>query len=288
MPRDARPTLTAAGFAELAERLGAFEPGVPDVAAAARLVRHGRVVSAGDRPAEPSLAAGVLSKSGAPTPYRLTQWAEHGPDWSAVNDRVELDIHGAPSMTHLDTVEHFRWDRGSRSELGDLLALAAVGLVGRGVLIDVPGVLGPITDGQVVEFGDVQHCLAVTGVALQPGDTVYISFGRLGVAASDAVLGQTRTSGLGIECAEWLASMRPSVIVTDEGLDCFPSEVGGQSVPWHLLVLTVLGIPLVDRASLTALSATARELGRWEFLSVIAPLPIPAASGSPVNPLAIF
>ena len=36
------------------------------------------------------------------------------------------------------------------------------------------------------------------------------------------------------------------------------------------------------------LVAVCEELNRWSFLCVVAPLRLPAATGSPVNPIAIF
>ena len=50
----------------------------------------------------------------------------------------------------------------------------------------------------------------------------------------------------------------------------------------------MLGIHLIDRADLEALSEMAETLGRWEFMLTIAPLPIPNGTGSPVNPIAMF
>ena len=292
MPRVPHTLLTAAEFAALADRLepsGLSDPAA--VLAAAGLVREGRVVSAGDQPAAPALPEGAAATPGVPAAYRLTQWTESGSDWSAVNDRLEIDVHGATSMTHLDTTEHFSWSTRAareRSSDGELVGLAAAGLVGRGIHIDIPGVLGVDMTGQVATLADVQEVLRRTGSQPRPGDTLYFSFGRTGVADSSQQLGSSPTSGLSIECAEWVSSVHPTAIVTDEGLDGAPSEVEGQPVPWHLLVLTVLGIPLIDRAMLATLSSTCRELGRWEFMSVLAPLPIPRASGSPLNPLAIF
>jgi kynurenine formamidase len=286
--------LDAAAFRALAERLRtlpAVEP--PDAArvlAGVRLVSKGRVVSTADGPAEPALASGAEMKIGESSPYRLTQWTDDGPDWSAVNDRIELDVHGAPSMTHVDTTEHFTWNgEGAPSGPdGALVEIARTGAVGRGVLIDVPNLVGPVGVGDVVTLHDVRTALSAAGIEPRVGDALYFSFGRRDPARSDVALGTEPTPGLSIECAEWLAGLRPSMIVTDYGLDSFPSEVDGCPVPWHLLVLTVLKIPLVDRAELTALSRTCAELDRWEFLSVLAPLPIPHASGSPVNPLALF
>jgi hypothetical protein len=34
--------------------------------------------------------------------------------------------------------------------------------------------------------------------------------------------------------------------------------------------------------------AVCEELNRWSFFCVVAPLRLPAATGSPVNPIAIF
>jgi kynurenine formamidase len=293
MPRPSSILLTSAEFSDLAQKIAASGSGArrpEDAAAAFRLVSDGRVVSAGDVPALPALAPGVPGVSGEPAAYRLTQWTDSAGDWQAVNDRLEIDIHGATSMTHIDATDHFSWAghelAGSRTTTS--LDLASRGLTGRGVLIDVPAYLGRPLDGQVVTLDDVRGTLDSTGVTPRAGDALYFSFGRVTPARADVPLGSEPTSGLSIECAEWLADTGPAVVVTDEGLDSSPSEVEGLAVPWHLLLLTVLGIPLVDRAMLAPLAAECRRSQRWEFLSVIAPLPIPGASGSPVNPLAVF
>ncbi len=50
----------------------------------------------------------------------------------------------------------------------------------------------------------------------------------------------------------------------------------------------MLGVHLLDRSHLEALSAAAAARKRWELMLVISPLPIPKGTGSPVNPIAIF
>jgi kynurenine formamidase len=294
MSRASRILLSSDEFDELAAKLSHRPTRSSDhrasITSAAALVREGIVVSAGDSPATPPLPSGSTVTVGAPTPYRLTQWTEAGPGWAAVNDRLELDVHGATSMTHLDTTEHFVWDRHPPAappgeELSDL---ASRGLVARGLLLDVAGKRDAPLGSNVVTLDDLQAALARTGATPRPGDALYFHFGRTGPARSDVPLGSVPLPGLSIECAEWLANIAPSAIVTDEGLDPSPSEVSGQPVPWHLIVLSVLRIPLVDRATLGKLAETCAALGRWEFLSVISPLAIPGASGSPVNPVAIF
>lgn len=290
MPRASTPLMTAVEYAALIERLTPTATRTtPPAMTALAVPRSGRVISLADAPAAPALEAGLTPTAGASTPYRLTQWTDRGDGWTAINDRIEIDVHGAPSMTHIDTVSHF--DRDGAPKRGDADALSVLAespLVGRGILIDVPGVLGESTQGRVITLADVEETLDRTGLTPQAGDALHIHLGRRERARSDIALGAHPTAGLSIECAEWVASLSPSVIVTDEGLDPFPSEVEGVPVPWHLLTLTVLGVPLVDRAMLLPLALACAEVGRWEFLSVIAPLPIPGASGSPVNPIAVL
>jgi hypothetical protein len=45
---------------------------------------------------------------------------------------------------------------------------------------------------------------------------------------------------------------------------------------------------LMDWLQFDDLVAVCEELNRWTFLCVVAPLRLPAATGSPVNPITIF
>lgn len=291
MPRPSRLLMSSPEFEDLATRLStARAVAAPDLLAGLGSVVTGTVIAAGDQPAEPPMVDDSPARVGSPSPYRLRQWQEHGAGWWATNDRLELDIHGATAMTHIDAPNHFTWPpvRAEGTPADAVTALSRSGLVGRGILIDVPGLLGPLQPGDVVTLDDLLDVLDRTDVTVQRGDALYLRFGREGVAHSDVPLGSAPTSGLSIECAEWLANAGLSLVVTDEGLDPVPSEVDGQPVPWHLLLITALGLPLVDRAQLGPLAGACAAAGRWAFLSVVAPLPIPQASGSPVNPLAIL
>ena len=259
----------------------------PGTAAAMALVTEGTVVSASEGPAEPRLPGTGLAVAGVPQPFALAHWWEEGEVWAAANHRIEMDIHGVASMTHIDAIDHFRWDGTSLP--GGRLSDLSRGLVTRGVLVDVPGVLDvDVPPGHVLTLEDVQETLRRERVELQRGDALYLRLGRTGTRCAHSDLSADPMVGLSFECHEWLADAAPAVVLTDAGLDPNPSEVTGIPVPWHLLLLTGLGIPLVDMAALDDLSATCARLGRYAFASVIAPLPIPEVSGSPVNPLALF
>ena len=49
-----------------------------------------------------------------------------------------------------------------------------------------------------------------------------------------------------------------------------------------------MGLWLIDAANFEELAPVCRQLNRWEFMFVVAPLRFHNATGSPVNPLAIF
>lgn len=305
MPRTARPLLDAAQFQDLLDRLpvasphrGHHDPAV--VRAARDLIVEGITVACGEGPAEPAAAADADLPRAQPSPYRLTQWYDGFGEWQALNDHLEMDVHGGMAFTHIDTINHFFW-RG-RNHLGeapvdvthgrptsDALAVLREGIVGRGVLIDVPGLIGrAVAADEVVTLDDLTGALQRQGTTLTPGDILFVNFGRTGLRRSDVPFGSEPIPGVSIECAEWLVSQQPSLIVTDNGMDPLPSEVAGVPVPWHVVILVSMGVPLVDAAMLGPLAETCERLGRWEFFTTIAPLHIPSASGSPVNPLAIF
>ncbi|MEU0312051.1 cyclase family protein [Nocardioides sp. NPDC006273] len=290
MPRPARTMMSRSEFEELHTRLRRTDHATVDAAntvAASSLVRTGEVVSAGEAP-----AVGPAGPVGRGSPYRLHQWRDQFNDWHAVNDRIELDIHGSPSMTHIDALCHFGWDGNNHEPVwgGDDLDALADGIAGRGVLLDFARdeALGAVPPGSVVTPEDIELTLSAQGARVGRGDMLWLRFGRVGKRIARESLGSQAAPGLSIECADWLADISPALVITDCGLDGTPSEVAEVPVPWHILLLTSLRIPIVDLANLSTVAAACAEAGRWDFLSVVAPLHLPGASGSPVNPLAIF
>jgi kynurenine formamidase len=292
MPRPVQTRMDHTTFMELHARLaaGRGKPPAPAAAAAAlvratALVRTGQVVAAGEPP-----PAGDAEGEGPGAPYRLRQWHDAGDGWHAVNDRIELDIHGSPSMTHLDALHHFAYIEGLGSGSTSGIEAHVGGIVGRGVLLDIPRATGgrAVPGGCVVTPDDIEITLSSQSVELAPGDTLWLRFGRDHPRSADDVLGAVPAPGLSLACAEWLADVCPALVITDHGLDSVPSEVDGMPVPWHALLLDSLRVPLVDMADLSDVASACADVGRYEFLSVVAPLHLPGASGSPVNPLAIL
>ena len=53
-------------------------------------------------------------------------------------------------------------------------------------------------------------------------------------------------------------------------------------------IQAILGIHVLDRADLEALGEASASRNRWEFMLTVNPLALPNATGSPVNPIAVF
>ena len=262
---------------------------------AAGLVRTGTMVSCAGQ-FHPS---GVANPGPASAAAQLTLEFDEGPDWKAVNDRLLLSLHGQGSPTHLDALAHFFYqgtgynkrpvrDVSPTGVSANAVTSSQAGIAGRGVLIDLPAARGEafLAPGEAGTMSDVTAALDRAGLAIAPGDIVFIRTGW--PTASKSMTADTGMPGLSIECAEWAHRSELALIVTDCGLDPAPSQVAGVLVPWHILALTRMGLRLVDLANLEALAQICSRLRRWEFLAVISTIPIAGSTSSPVNPLALF
>ena len=224
------------------------------------------------------------------------------PEPSAHKDFLGLDYHGK-AVTHLDAVCHI----GYRGELyGGVPSAAAFsslgsdwaavtnlagGLLLRGVLVDIPRVLGidwlePGTAVRAAELRDAEDAL---GFRIRPGDAVLL---RSGHGARRAVHGawnsDNASAGLHVDAMPLLAERGVALLGGDGDSDVRPSPVAGVHSPIHALALTALGMPLLDNLDLEELSGACAEQGRFEFLLVVAPLVVPRGTGSPVNPIAVL
>ena len=86
----------------------------------------------------------------------------------------------------------------------------------------------------------------------------------------------------------WIKARGVAFLGSDAAEDVTPSMVEGITLPIHTLMITGLGMNLLDNQDLEALGDTAARLNRWEFMLVVAPHVIPGGTGQLVNPLAMF
>ena len=212
-------------------------------------------------------------------------------------------IHG-PGTTHVDAFAHIffggkMWNGYDVEDLvtmeegairGHILNLKH-GIVTRGVLYDIPRLKGVpyLEPGTRITVDDLEAWEAQTGVKVGPGDAFFIRWGRW--ARQDDIgpfdTGQ-EAAGPDNRVIPWLKE-RDVAFVGWETPGYAPQPEGDLGrLALHNFVLTMLGVPLLDRADFDALAEAAAERNRWEFMLTVAPLPIPNGTGSPVNPLAIF
>jgi kynurenine formamidase len=260
---------------------------------AAALVRHGRTVSIGR---DLSTAADRLNTD----PVRHRMLYDQEPPLSAL-DSIELATHGF-AVTHLDAISHVFW-RGhayNGNQAADLLSPKGLragsvfaqrgGIVTRGVLLDVAGARGVsyLDPTDTVTAADLAAAEEFGGVRVERGDCVFVHVGvERREAAEHAVEDPAARAGLHADCLPWLHDHEVAVYSGDcvERIP-YPSEA--VPLPLHQVGLVAMGLVLLDCPRLDELVATCAELGTREFLLTVAPLRLPGATGSPVNPLCVF
>lgn len=225
-----------------------------------------------------------------------TTWKTHLTPAETAADFIGLAFHG-PSVTHLDALNHVHRDdttyNGHDARVFDPIGgypvlgveHLASKLCGRGVLLDLAraGIAPAERDGRS-EYG-IEHleaCAEALGVEVRSGDMLLVRFG-------DVPFRHDRpTPGLAAEVALWLRDREVAALGSDGPSDAFPAREGRWKVPIHQLAIWAMGMPLFDNCDLGAVSELAHEHGRYEFLLVASALPIPGATGSPFNPIAMF
>jgi kynurenine formamidase len=267
------------------DQLGTLNHLTPErVAAAARLVETGERVSlARDLP---------LGGAGVPnTAQVISRWI--APHLEAASDFLAFNYHGS-AVTHVDALNHIH--RAGRMYNGFAtteftatgtphvsVATMGEGLVGRGVLLDIARRRGArMKPAETVTSEELSGTAGDQRSPLRPGDLVFV---RTGWNSGDTTGG---CPGVGPDCVPLFSEREVAVLGADVPTDAQPSPRTRWFIPVHKLTLNVMGMPLIDNCDLDRVAAACEAAGRWEFFCVIAPLRIPGATGSPVNPIAIF
>jgi kynurenine formamidase len=215
-------------------------------------------------------------------------------------DRIAMSIHGNAD-SHIDALCHVIFDgtlynglsAGAVTATGATelsIEVAGGGIVGRGLLLDIPRVrrVPWLEPGDHVTADDLITAEAAQDVRVEPGDLLFVRVGhrsRRRALAWDAANGR---AGLHPAALEFLAERRIAVLGSDGNNDTAPSSAEGVDFPVHVLAVNAMSLYLMDWLQFDDLVAVCEELNRWSFLCVVAPLRLHAATGSPVNPIAIF
>jgi kynurenine formamidase len=275
----------------------------PDrVKAAARLVRSGRTVS---------LSRAVDTVAGPdnsnPAIHHMTKCYDIAGDQGGaqtVGDYLGCSCHGN-AHSHVDALCHVAY-RGrlynnreltivtSQGALRMDIADYASGIVGRGVLLDIPRLRGTkwLEPGDAVTASELEAAERAEGVRLGEGDILVFRVGHslrrreLGPWNVDDD-GQGR-AGLHPTAMRFLHDRKISAFLPDGDGETVPSPVEGMGAPVHALQIAGMGLACGDSLQFDELAAACEEEGRWEFMVSMAPLRLPGGTGSLVNPLAIF
>ena len=218
-----------------------------------------------------------------------------------LKDYVGADYHN-DGHSHIDALCHIAYEglmyngRSASTVTDDgaevnTIEVLEAGLIGRGVLLDIPRVRGVpwLEPGEHVFRDDLEAAEREQGVSVQPGDILLVRTGHalrlaeLGpwdTAAAKAGLHPTAMTLIGERCVAALGS--------DGNSDTAPSSTDGVDFPIHVLAIAAMGIHLLDYLQFEDLRASCEERERWEFLFASSPLRIEGGTGSPVNPTVVF
>jgi hypothetical protein len=281
-------SLTNKGRWGAADELGALNLITPATRQRAlALARTGTVVSL-MRAVVPTEKSAAVKADGKPdgTPFFEIRFRTFDRDsfFAGFNSDVqEYAMHG-PLLTHLDGLCHDSYHdqlyngfpmQSSTDPAKGCLKLGAEhlrdGIVTRGVLIDFPRLKGvaSVPRGTRLQPTDVEAWERQSGVKIGPGDAIFLYTGRRE--------GQPETgAGYDLSIAPLLKARDVAVVGAD-----------GANAD-HQLTIAGLGVYLIDNVDLSRAADTAARLRRWEFLLTVSPIAVTGATGSLVNPLAIF
>jgi kynurenine formamidase len=217
-------------------------------------------------------------------------------------DRYAVSYHGY-AHSHIDALCHIlykdqTYNGYSRAEVNTEKGCTKLGIqnlkngiVTRGVLVDMPRLrsLPFLEPGTPIYVEDLEAWEKKSGVKIAPGDAVLVRTGRW---ARREKLGPwnvgQNAAGLHASVAPWMKARGVAFLGGDAAQDVVPSKVEGIALPIHTLMITALGVNLLDNQDLEALGDTAARLNRWEFMLTIAPVPVTGGTGFPLNAIAMF
>jgi kynurenine formamidase len=220
---------------------------------------------------------------------------------SFAEDRLSMNVHGNAD-SHIDALSHVMYQArlyngvpastvtaNGAAELS--IEVASDGIVGRGVLLDIPRLRGVrwLEPGDHVTADDLTRAEEAQQVRVGQGDLLLV---RVGHQRRQSELGRwdsaASRAGLHPTAVEFVAERRVAVLGSDSNNDTSPSAAEGVDFPVHVLAINAIGLHLLDWLQLDSLVPLCEEAGRWSFCCVIAPLRLVRGTGSPVNPIAIL
>jgi len=268
---------------------------------AAALVRSGRTVSL-------SLPINKMPGPDNPRPpahymvraYDLADTS--GPQFAT--DYLAVECHG-DCHTHIDALCHVAYKgkvyngkplsivASAGAKVQDITAFAH-GIVGRGVLLDIPRLRNVkwLEPGEAVTREELEAAEKAQGVRLSEGDIFVFRTGhhrrRLELGSWDVGYGGAGRAGLHVNAIPLLHERKVAAFFPDGDGETVPSSVEGVPYPIHVLQITAMGMVCADSLQLEELVQVCESEGCWEFMVAASPLRLPGGTGTLFNPIAVF
>jgi kynurenine formamidase len=272
------------------------------IRAAAGLVQSGRTVS---------MAIPVNTVAGPDNAHPAVHYMAQTHDTASSQgepsfalDYIGCEFHG-DCHTHIDALCHIGYkgrlynDRpvssvvSSGARIMDITEYAH-GIVGRGVLLDVPRLRGVkwLEPGEAVTVEELLAAEEAERVRLGEGDIFLFRTGhhrrRLDLGSWNCGSDGQGRAGLDPSAMLLLHERRVAAFLPDGDGETMPSRVEGVAAPIHALQIGAMGMACADSLQFEELKKVCEEEGRWEFMVVVAPLRFPRCTGSLVNPIALL
>ncbi len=224
----------------------------------------------------------------------LGMFAEYGaPDTGANEDFLVLASH---NETHMDALCHVFHEgqmyNGYPADSAKTRAGATKcgidktpSIVGRGVLLDLPGHQGVehLDGGHVITRAELEACADAHGVQPRAGDILLVRTGWIDQFLADPDMDLPVQPGLGFDACDYVRELDIAAVGADNSaVEAIPFD-RDVFLGVHIELLVKLGVPLIEHLVLTQM---ARDEVR-ECLFIAAPLVVTGGMGSPVNPIAI-
>ena len=314
--RKTNPTFVSAGeFDKLFERVsnwgrwgsdderGTLNYLTPEhVRVGAALVKSGRTVS---------LSLPINTVAGPDNPHPSVHYMvrthdihpEHGEPQFA-GDFLGSELHG-DCRTHIDALCHVAYKGKlyngkspttvtSRGATSMDITTYAHGIVGRGVLLDIPRFrkVSWLEPGEAVTADEIEAAERFEGVRLDEGDIFLFRTGhhrrRLELGSWNNGCEGEGQAGLHVNAMILLHERKVAAFLPDGDGETVPSNVEGIPYPIHALQIASMGMACADSLQFEELVKVCEEENRWTFMVVAAPLRLPRGTGSLFNPIAIF
>jgi kynurenine formamidase len=273
-----------------------------NVRRAAGLVRSGRTVS---------MAIPINTVAGPDNPHQAIHYMTQNHDIPIGTSKVGfamdflgMECHG-DCHTHSDALNHISYggllyggrpvsDVTSKGGRSLDLTTYANGVVGRGVLLDIPRLRGVpyLEPGEAVTRAELEAAERAQGVHLGEGDIFVFRTGhhrrRLEKGGWDNGYDGEGKAGLHVDTIPWMHERRIAAFLPDGDGETVPSTVDGILYPIHPLQVAAMGMVVSDSLNLEDIARACEEERRWEFMVVAEPLRLPESTGSPFNPIALL